>query len=329
MKTVRSNECDTKGYVINIQRFTVHDGPGIRTEFFMKGCPLRCPWCSNPESYVVRPQIGVYPDECIGVDKCGFCLPVCPEKALKIDGGRIRNIDREACHDCLACYNVCPSSALKLWGEEITFEKAMKIIRADRSYYEKSGGGVTFSGGEALLQWRFVKMLLEACREDGINTCVESALHVEPAVLDEVMPFTDLFISDIKQMDSGIHRQYTGVGNERILSNVIKLVRSDKPLILRSPIIPGFNDSDTFIDRLGNFILEELDNRILQLQLLRYRPLGEDKGNTLGYDYMLKDIKPGREEFEDAIRVLVKRLTDRGIPAIAGTTQKPEVKKAE
>ena len=323
MPTIKPEEKAEKGIVFNVQRFTIHDGPGTRTELFLKGCPLRCRWCSNPESYERYPQVGVYGTRCIGVSKCGLCLKACPkagENVLIIEDDKVVGIDRTRCDNCLKCQDACPSDAMKLWGQVMTVEEAMKVIRADRAYYERSGGGVTLSGGEALLQWQFCRSILKACREEHIHTCVESALHVDTAILDEILPYTDLFITDIKQMDSAVHQEQTGVGNSLILKNIKKVVDENVPLIVRIPIIPGFNDTETFIDAASAFILNELGNKIQMVQLLRFRPMGEEKGDSLNMPYRMKGINPDRTEFEEFIKGLLKRMTDRGIPAMAGST---------
>ena len=316
---------ESYAYVVNTQRFTVHDGPGIRTELFLKGCPLRCEWCSNPETYERFPQVGVFTTKCIG---CGYCLKACAEhgkNALIIGGNHIVGIDRQRCDNCLNCEEECMLGALTIWGKKMTVEDAMDAIRRDREFYDRSGGGVTLSGGEALLQWRFCAKLLERCKEEGIHTCVESALHVRPEVIDSVAPYVDLFITDIKQMDSAIHKQFTGVGNELILSNIKKLVEMDMPLIIRMPIIPGFNDNEAYIDAASDFILKELNNKPQLIQMLKYRPLGEEKAGALGLPLQMKAMKvEDTEGFELRIRGYVKRMNERGIPAIPGTRKEKE-----
>ncbi len=311
-------------YVANVQRFTIHDGPGIRTELFLKGCPLRCEWCSNPETYERFPQVGVFTKKCIG---CGYCLKACAEhgrNAIKIGDNRVVGIDRNACDNCLLCEQECMSGALTIWGKKMTVEDAIDVIRRDREFYDRSGGGVTLSGGEPLLQWRFCRDLLKRCKAEGINTCLESALHVNPKILDEVAPYVDLFITDIKQMDSGIHKKFTGVGNELILSNIKKLVDMEMPLIIRMPIIPGFNDNTEHVDNASDFILNILNNKPKLIQMIRYRPLGEEKAKTIGLPELMMGLKVDREESENLIRGFVKRMNDKGIPAIAGTTAKKE-----
>lgn len=311
------------GIVANIQRFTIHDGPGIRTEIFFKGCSLRCQWCSNPETYERYPQVGVNTKKCIC---CGYCLKACEahgKNAIIISEHGVIGIDREKCDNCLLCEDECFSGCLSVWGDKMTVDEAMDVIRRDRDFYERSGGGVTLSGGEALLQWEFCRELLKCCKEEGIHTCVETALHVNPEAIDEVAPYVDLFITDIKQMDSEIHKKYTGAGNERILKNIKKIVDMDKPLVIRMPIIPGFNDNEAYIDAASDYILNELENKPVQVQLLKYRPLGEEKAKMLGAPMQMKAmVVEDREGFELRIRGYVKRMVDKGIPATAGSREK-------
>lgn len=231
------------GIVFNVQRFTIHDGPGMRTEFFLKGCPLRCQWCSNPESWAPQPQVGVYRTKCIGRKVCGGCEDSCPEGDIfRFTAGKLAGIDRTKCTDCLACYEECPSDALKQWGRQMTVEECMELIRRDQGYYERSGGGVTVSGGDPLVQSDFVEALFRACKAEGYHTCCESTFCASWSEVEKVLPYTDLIISDLKLMDSALHRQYTGVGNELILQNLRRLAQEGRELILRIPVIPGVND---------------------------------------------------------------------------------------
>lgn len=310
------------GTVFNIQRFTVHDGPGIRTEIFLSGCPLHCKWCSNPEGFVNKQQVGVYYSKCIGVDKCGLCLKACKKHALMMVNGKIGGISRDLCVNCLSCYKACPSDALKLWGKRMTVQEVMDVILDDVEFYEQSGGGVTISGGEAFVQHEFTTKVLEQCKEQGIHTCVETTLHTSRNILDQVLLWVDMIITDIKHMDSVVHRANTGVGNEKILANIKYLADIGKTFVIRIPIIPDVNDSEEHIDRIANFILGELHNRAVQVQFLRFRRLGEEKYASLGIPYQMSDVDPDREQFEGKIKQLVKRMSDRGIPAVAGTTRK-------
>lgn len=316
-----------KGIVFNIQRFTVHDGPGVRTEIFLKGCPLRCRWCSNPESFEKHPQVGVYHTKCVGIENCGNCIKACPKQngtqgPLVFENGVISSINRNLCDNCFACQQVCPSGALKAWGTQMTLEEIMKVIRADKNYYNATGGGVTISGGESLYQWQFTSEILKACKAEGIHTCVESALSTTPEVLAKILPNTDLLITDIKQMNSEIHERYTGMPNTHILSNIKFAVQSGVPVVLRLPIIPDVNDSLQHIRQVSEFIINELENRIVQVQFLRFRRLGEEKYASMGLPYNMGDVDPDRTEFEVHIKSLVKEMFDMGIPAYAGTTHK-------
>lgn len=314
----------SKGIVFNIQRFTVHDGPGIRTEIFLKGCPLRCKWCSNPESYKLNPEVGVFEKRCIGINSCGLCIKACPKKdqnVFSIRDNRVVNINRQICNNCLKCVEVCHPSALKRWGKTMTVDEVMDIILSDRGFYEKSGGGVTISGGEALFQWEFTHEILKECKRAGIHTCVETALHCKEEILDEILPYSDMIITDIKHMDSKMHKQYTGVGNELILQNIIKISKTNKPIILRIPIMPNHNDSLENINETTKFILNKLGNRILQVQFLRYRRLGEEKYKSLSMPYIMEETDTKREDVEQYIRTLVKIMQDAGIPAVAGSSE--------
>lgn len=312
----------TTGTVTNIQHFTIHDGPGIRTEVFLKGCTLRCRWCSNPETMRPQPEVGVYSSRCIGIDKCGICLaicPVCDQGVFLRDGQRVAGIDREICTGCMKCAEDCPADALTSWGQSMSVDEVMVEIRADLPFYEKSGGGVTLSGGEALAQWRFAREILRRCSEEGIHTCLETALNCSTDILGKVYPFVDLVISDLKHMDSVKHREYTGVGNERVLHNLEATVAMGKPIILRLPVIPGHNDDERNIRATAEFIVTCLGNKVLQLQLLPYRPLGVEKYASLGAQYLMAPQNPADlQRREEVLRSLVGVMRSYGVPAVAG-----------
>ena len=318
---------ENSGIVFDIQKFTVHDGPGIRTNIFFKGCPLRCLWCSNPEGLKSKPQVGVYSNRCIGVDKCGLCLRVCPkveEGALVIKDNRIDHINRKVCTDCLLCAEECPSQGtLKIWGREMSVPEVLEVVLADREFYEKSGGGITLSGGEVFLQWAFARELLEACKTEGINTCVESALHCDPDLLDIVYPQVDLVITDIKHMNPQTHKTLTGIGNQRILDNIKKTATMGLPLVIRVPVVPDHNNDEANLRATAEFITSNLGNQIKQVQLLPYRELGVDKYEALGMAYPMADFTPPeRGIWEADIHHLVEVMQEYGVPAVAGTTKR-------
>ncbi len=312
-----------QGNIFNVQRFTIHDGPGMRTELFLKGCPLACEWCSNPEGLKTYMQPGIYKSKCISRKNCGACEEVCPEKdVIKFVRGKISSIDRDKCMNCLACYEECPSDAIKQWGKLMSVEECMKIIRKDRGYYERSGGGVTVSGGEPLLQSDFVAELFKVCKEEGISTCFESTLHVKWEEIEKVLPYTDLVISDLKHMDTDIHKQYTGVHNELILENMKRLVNEGHELILRIPVIPNVNDDMKNIEATADFILQELDGRVRTLQLLSFMRLGEEKYKSLDMPYKMAEVKVNRKSFQKHVEKLAEYFNGRGIHCLVGTKEK-------
>lgn len=314
--------------VSNIQRYTIHDGPGIRTELFFTGCTMGCLWCSNPETIAFKPQIGVYPHKCLSLEKCGHCLKACPEKGgpLQFDeNGVLKGIRMtDTCYNCFKCTDICPPRALKRWGELMTVPEMMKAILEDKSFYQRTGGGVTLSGGEVMLQWEIALALLEECKKSGVNTCVETALNCPSEHMLAVYAFSDLVITDIKHMDSKKHRELCDAGNERILDNIKKTVALGKKLVIRTPVVPGYNGDEESIRAIGAFIRDELDNQIVQYQLLPYRRLGIEKYESLGLPYPLRDYEPPeRQVWEtELLRLTDMLITDFGIPAAAGSSNK-------
>ncbi|WP_319370029.1 glycyl-radical enzyme activating protein [uncultured Ilyobacter sp.] len=312
-----------QGIVFNIQRFTIHDGPGIRTELFLKGCPLKCKWCGNPESLKAYIQPGVYNNKCISIEKCGLCVEVCPEKDIRnFTDGKITAIELGKCTNCLACSNVCPSEATKQWGKSMSVDECMAVIRKDKGYYERSGGGVTVSGGEPLLQSDFVGELFKACKDEKIDTCLESSFYGDWKEIEKLLPYTDLVISDIKHMDTNIHKKYTGVNNDRILENLKRFTSEERELILRIPVIPNVNDDMDNIKATADFIINELGGRIKILQLLSFMRLGEEKYHSLGMPYKMKDVEFDRESFQKHVNDIANYFNSRGIHCLVGTKEK-------
>ena len=315
------------GLIYNIQGYTIHDGPGIRTELFFKGCPLRCPWCSNPEGIHVGPQIGVYPSKCLGQDKCNYCVKDCPlgGSPIRFDGdGILTAVDMEKqCADCLKCTESCPGGAIMVWGKKMTIPEILKILRSDRDFYERTGGGVTLSGGEVLVQWEFAAMLLEACHRENIHTCVESALHIPTEHVDAVLPHTDIFITDVTYADSARHKEVTGVGNELILKNIRHVAETGIPMVIRTPVVPGWNDDDENMFAIGEFV-KSLGDSVIQYQLLPYRKMGTEKYATLNQPYPMGDYEaPERSVWEVNLLRLRDELRERyGIPVEAGSGEK-------
>lgn len=316
------------GVVTNIQRYTIHDGPGIRTEVFLKGCPLNCKWCSNPEAISPQKELGIYPIKCIGFDKCGLCAKACPleGKPLVFDDNKLWYVQRDICLGCLKCTESCFLGALKPWGDEMTVDEVMKEVLADKGYFDTSGGGITISGGEVAVQWEFTLELLKACRENGVHTCVESSMQCAPEILERFYPYTDLMITDIKSMDTDVHKKWCGAGNEQILKNIKQTVDAGVDLIIRIPILPEINNSEENIRKTAEFIRDELGNKIVQLQLLPYRKMGTDKYDSLQLEYpMGEDYKmPDRIVWERNLLELRDIMREYGVPAEAGASEKIE-----
>ena len=317
--------------VSNIQKYTIHDGPGIRTEIFFAGCTLSCIWCSNPETIEKRKRLGFYPSKCINREKCARCLKSCPipEKTLVFDdeGVLVRVNQVPECSDCFKCADVCPPRAIKVWGEDYTVDQLMTIIEKDRSFYERTGGGVTLSGGEALVWADFSEDLLSTCKAANIHTCVETALNVPWSDAERVFKYTDFIITDIKHMDSAKHREIAGTGNELILENIRKTAEfcaaNDVPLVVRTPIVPHYNADEENLRAIGAF-LRDLPCEIKAYQLLPYRKMGTEKYDSLGLEYPMGDyIPPERADWEANLLELAEMLrTEYNIPAVAGSAGK-------
>lgn len=310
-----------QGIVFNIQRFTTHDGPGIRTELFLKGCPLRCHWCGNPESFNRQVEVGVYTNRCLSSDVCGDCETNCPQPdmLLRTETNILTKIDRDKCTNCMECSDNCPSDAIKRWGKAMSVEECMVEIVKDQGFYVRSGGGVTISGGEPLMQSDFVTELLEKCQEKQIHTCVESCFHINWKLVEKVLPYTNMIISDIKVMDSEKHKKYTGVHNHKILENLRKLSKTDIATILRIPVIPTVNDDMDNMKATADFILNEMSGNVKVLQLLSFMRLGEEKYASLGMSYKMDYLEFDRVEFQEKVNQFASYFKKRGINCTVGT----------
>ena len=253
-----------KAIFFDIQRNSFVDGPGIRTTVFFKGCNLKCAWCHNPESQSAKPQMMFYKDKCTG---CGKCKSVCPYHL-------------EQCELCGKCTLYCPVDARKVCGKEHTVDEVLKEVLKDKAFYETSGGGVTFSGGECMLQIDFLAEILKKCKENGIHTAVDTAGHIPFESFEKILPYTDLFLYDIKIFDSQKHKQYVGVGNELILENLKKLFERKAKLWIRIPIIPDVNDSIEEIQKIKDFL--KTNGTPEKIELLPYHAMGENKYRAIG-----------------------------------------------
>lgn len=294
------------GVVFSIQRFSIHDGPGIRTTVFLKGCSLRCFWCHNPEGIHPKPDIQFFPDRCIGCDEC---VRVCQHgAAIKVNDVRV--YDREKCVVCGDCVDTCYAGARVLTGKVMTVDEVVSDILQDRAFYETSGGGVTLSGGEPVLQPNFTYALLQRCKAEGLHTAIETCGNVRWEDEERMLPVTDLIMMDLKHMDSTKHRWATGAPNERILAAARKFAETDKPIIFRIPVIPTVNDTREEITAVAAFVRELVNLRNCQrgngsetisLELLPFHRLAGDKYRSLDMDYRARDLKAPTKELMAAL----------------------------
>lgn len=291
------------GIVFNVQKFSVHDGEGIRTLVFLKGCPLHCPWCSNPESQRREPERAYNPTRCLTAAVCGRCAKACPTGAVSIVGGLVY-FDRSKCTGCNACVRACPSGAQTVYGETQSVDQILSRVEEDGVFYTRSGGGLTLSGGEALAQPDFALALLREARKRHIHTTIETCGHYPTDVLDQACRVLDALIFDIKCLDSARHKKATGVGSELILKNIGHVFEHfpELPVLIRTPVIPGFNDTEEDILGIREMIPRKAN---IRYEALTYHRMGQPKYGYLGRRYELEGVKAD-EAFMKRLNIMLK-----------------------
>ncbi len=301
---ITNSNYQQKAWIFDIQRYSINDGPGIRTTVFFKGCPLNCLWCDNPESQLRLPQLFHFQSLCV---QCYSCVPVCPVKAISINYDGAVITDRNLCDACGVCTTVCPKNARVITGKQMTVEEVLDVIKQDTLFYRNSDGGITASGGEAAAQPEFVTELFSRCRKLGIHTALDTTGYVNWNVLQDLLEYTDLVLLDIKHLDSAKHKKITGVDNTLILENARKLILMGKQLWLRFPLIPGCNDSYENIAATADFAC---NIGLQQIDILPYHRLGTGKYQRLDREYPLPEAQPyTKKRIDDIKRV----LEDRGL----------------
>ncbi len=304
LDSIQNDYNSTTGIVTDFKRFAVHDGDGIRTTVFLKGCPLRCVWCHNPESISPKPELAFYPEKCTG---CGECMRVCPNGAHLFGAGDtpgsyIHRLDRTKCAACGKCAEVCVSGALKLCGRRMNVDEVMKIVAEDRIFYETSNGGMTLSGGEPTLQPEFALALLRAAKADGISTALDTCGYTKREVYESLLPYTDIFLYDIKHITDEGHIRCTGRSNRLILENLRFLSDAGAKIEIRIPLVPGYNDDAETLDGIGRLLSSV---NITKAKLLPYHSYARSKYLSLGISDTLPDVeRPSSEKLEAAAKLL-------------------------
>ncbi|MCE0495504.1 glycyl-radical enzyme activating protein [Vibrio salinus] len=291
---------NAEGVLFNIQRYSLHDGPGIRTIPFFKGCPLSCKWCSNPESHQPQPELIYKKTDCI---HCGKCVSACKQQALSPNNPFF--IDRERCIQCGECTDICPTNALEMKGKRMSVEQVILELNKEENLFRRSGGGVTLSGGEPLAQPEFARELLKACKEKGWHTAIETTGYTSKEIIEDVFPWVDLALTDIKAINPYIHKENTGVDNTVILENLIRISFITK-VIVRVPVIPGVNDNPDEIRAICEFARLMLN--VDTIHLLPYHTYGENKYQLLGREYPMGDMPVNREDKIESLKQVVESL---------------------
>jgi pyruvate formate lyase activating enzyme len=288
-----------RGLIFNIQYFNIHDGPGIRTVVFFKGCPLSCQWCSNPEAMDSGLELGLSRALC---NNCGKCLEACAEKALFFDDAEVLGVARQKCDACGACVPECAPEALTIYGREMTAEEVFEAVRRDKLFYDGSGGGMTASGGEPLRQPGFLAAIFGLCRTADIHTCLETSGCANPRAWAQVLPVTDYVLFDLKHMDSRLHREHTGQPNERILDNARRVAASGVPVLFRMPLVPGVNDAPENIWATADFVKSLEGAHVQGIELMPYHRMGLGKYETLDKQYPLREHEPPEPAEVESVR---------------------------
>jgi pyruvate formate lyase activating enzyme len=301
------------GLVLNIQHFCTHDGPGIRTTVFLKGCSMRCKWCCNPESIAPEPELAYDARKCIGTAECGRCLAACPESALgaPAPGGKVQ-VDWERCTNCRKCVPVCPSQALHVFGVEMTVDEVLAEVEQDGTFYRESGGGLTLSGGECLRQPEFCAALLAQARRRGLSTAIETAGYVPWRAFELVLPHVDTVLHDFKPSDAARHRAWTGAERDRVRANYKRAYEAFPAVrfVARTPIVPGVTDDEAHVRAVLAFIRPH--SNVVDCELLPYHRYGEGKYQVLGKAYGLQDFAPPSAEKMTSLQRIVDEAFGRG-----------------
>ncbi len=301
----------TKGIIFNIQHYSIHDGPGIRTTVFLKGCPLRCIWCQNPESQASSPEIFFNIGTCTG---CSKCVQVCPNGAIEISDGHSKT-NRQICNGIGKCAAVCPNEARTLIGKYVTAAEVFKEVNGDSIFYLRSGGGVTLSGGDPVAQPEFAIAILKLCKDAGIHTALDTSGCVKWETFQQILKYVDLVLYDFKQMDALVHQKHTGVSNNLILDNAKRIYHECHiPIMARVPVVPGYNDSVENIRTTANFVATELGKDV-KVHFLPYHRLGETKYERLECISNLKSIQPPSEEDVEKLKEIAESF---GLTAFIG-----------
>jgi pyruvate formate lyase activating enzyme len=301
---------ENKALIFDIKKFAIHDGVGIRTTVFFKGCPLNCWWCHNPESLNPKPELVLYENKCIG---CGGCFKVCPQKAHEILPNKNRVYHKEKCLLCGKCSGICYAEALVMQGRKVTVEELMVELRKDIPFYKNSDGGITLSGGEPMYQHVFVEALLKQCKSEGLHTIIDTCGYTSWKKFKKVLPYLDSVLYDLKHINDHKHKIYTGVSNRLILRNLYRIGDYGLPLTIRIPIIPGINDTKENIIGAAQFLLGV--KNIIKVELLPYHNLAESKYIRLGKEYKLNDLTPPDKE---DVNIIAEWISSFGLKVQVG-----------